>query len=132
MRWTHLLWLAALLAWPVSAQETPPAEPSADEDRVTFSIQLAPERGGGRLEVAAGDFEYQEGEYLLATGGVTLKYRDLQLQADTARVDIPDDLLTAEGSVVLDEGPSRLVGEILEYNLGTRTGRITEDASGST
>ncbi len=121
-----LLCLAVLLVTPVSAQDTPPAEPSENEDRASFSIQLAPERGGGRLECAAGDFEYQEGEFLLATGGVTIKYRDLQLQADVARVDIPGNLMTAEGNVVLDEGPSRLVGETLEYNLDTRTGRITD------
>ena len=102
-----------------------PAEPAEDEDRITFNIRLAEDRGGGRVEGFAGDFEYQPDQFLLATGGVRIKYRDVQLQADTMRIDIPTETLTAEGSVVLDEGPNRLVGDAIEYNLETRTGRVT-------
>lgn len=139
MRWLIALSLICALLGPAmtarAQQDAPPAgerpaaeapaEPSEDEDRITFNIRLAAERGGGRVEGWAGEFEYQEDQFLLATGGVRLKYRDLQLQADVVRIDIPSDTLTAEGSVVLDEGPSRLVGEALEYNLESRTGRIT-------
>lgn len=110
------------------SQEDPPAgeEPSADEDRITFKVPLSAASGGGLVEGWAGDFEYQEGDYLLATGGIRLKYRDLELQADEMRIDIASNVMTAQGSVVLDEGPRRLVGETLEYDLTTRTGRISD------
>ena len=103
------------------------ADPEAvAEDRVTFNLKLSGEQGGGQATGSAGDFEYQEGRYLLATGGVDFKYRGLRLRAETARIDIPTNLLTAEGDVILDEGPQRLAGQTLEYDLDTRTGKVTE------
>ncbi len=104
------------------------AEPDAEEaeDRVTFSFTLSGEQGGAQATGSAGDFQYQEGQYLIATGGVDFKYQGLRLQAERARIDIPTNLLTAEGDVILDEGPQRLAGQTLEYDLDTRTGKITE------
>ncbi|MEM7351242.1 MAG: LPS assembly protein LptD, partial [Acidobacteriota bacterium] len=103
--------------------ESPAAEP--EDDRVRFEFTLSNEAGGkGTLE--AGDIEYQENLYLIATGGVDFKYRGVRLQAERVRVDIPTNLLTAEGEVILDEGPQRLIGETIEYDLGTRTGRVTQ------
>ena len=82
MRWHFSLWLSLLLALSAWAQETEPVEPAEDEDRVPFSFQLAAERGGGRVEVLAGEYEYQADEYFLATGGVTLKYRRHRLRRE--------------------------------------------------
>ena len=121
---------------PVAETAEPSAEPSnegeaeeeaePEEDRITFDVRLAPESGGGRVKGSAGAFEFQEGEYLIATDGVTLEYQDLTLTADRARVDVPTSVLTAEGSIVLDEGPRRITGETLEYDLEARTGRLTD------
>ncbi len=108
------------------AEESAAPEATQDEDRVTFSFNLGGEQGGGQATGSAGDFEYQEGQYLIATGGVDFKYQDLRLQAERARVDIPTNLLTAEGNVILDEGPQRLTGQTIEYDLDTRTGKVTE------
>lgn len=141
MRFLLPLWLlttttAGALGAPL--QEPPPAEeesegtedtyvePAEDEDRVTFGFRLDEARGGGLVEVLAGDYEYQIDQYFLGTGGVTIKYRDLQLQADVIRIDVPTNVMTAEGNVVLDEGPRRLVGASLEYDLTNRTGRVIE------
>jgi LPS-assembly protein len=131
---------AALRAQDQEAQDPPPpaaagateetAEPDAaaepEEDRVTFDIALGEAQGGGRAVGSAGDFEYQEDAYLIATDGVELDYQDLHLEARRVRIDLPTRLLTAEGEVVLDEGPQRLTGETLEWDLGTRTGKITQ------
>jgi len=139
-------WLIALLAVPLAAQEeeqAPPAggetaeaqeaaaageetEAAAEPERVTFNVKLSDERGGGQVQGSAGAFEYQEERYLIATGGVELKYRDLKVTAERVRVDIPTSQLTAEGNVVLDEGPRRLTGEALEFDLNTQTGRVIE------
>ncbi|MEM8931385.1 MAG: hypothetical protein AAGE94_09430, partial [Acidobacteriota bacterium] len=131
------LWIALLLAtassWiapiAVQAQDTvdAPAEVAEEpeEPRATFSVTLDPANGGGRVTGEAGDFQLEPGQYLLATDGVEIRYRDLVLEAQTIRLDIPDNRITAEGDVVLDEGPQRMVGDTLDYDLDTRTGRIT-------
>lgn len=141
-----LISLAALISWgavaaPLAAQDTTPSstegsaastdETSSEEaaeapDRITFNVRLSEERGGGRVIGSAGNFELQEGQYLLATDGVELKFRDLVMTAERARVDIPTNLLTAEGNVILDEGPQRLSGQTLEYDLTTQTGKVTQ------
>lgn len=131
MRWFLIFGLA--LALPLAAQDpggSPPADPPespppAPVDRALIDVELEASAGGGRARVSAGDFDYSPGDYLIATGGVRLEHRDLILQADTARLDIATNELTAEGTVVLDEGPRRIIGDTLEYNLETRTGRIT-------
>ncbi len=106
--------------------EAADAEALEEEDRVKFSLTLSGEQGGGQATGSAGDFEYQEGQYLIATGGVDFKYQGLRLRAERARIDIPTNFMTAEGDVILDEGPQRLAGQTLEYDLDTRTGKVTD------
>lgn len=95
-------------------------------DAVTFDVPLSAEQGGGRVTGVAGDFDVKLGQYLVATDGVILEYQDLRIEADKIRVDIPANTLTAEGDVVLDEGPRRLTGQVLEWDIDARTGRITQ------
>ncbi len=110
-----------------AAEEAAEGEETAvQEDRVTFSFTLSGEQGGGQATGSAGDFEYQEGQYLIATGGVDFKYQGLRLQAERTRIDIPTNLMTAEGNVILDDGPQRLAGQTVEYDLDTRTGKVTD------
>lgn len=101
------------------------AASEADDDRVRITVEVSDDRGGGTAEVFASDVQYQPGEYLIAEGGIELRFQDLVMTADRARIDLPSNLLTAEGGVVLDEGPRRLTGDTLEYNLDQRTGRLT-------
>lgn len=116
-----------------AAEEGEDGEAEEEDDRITFSVKLSAERGGGRVEGKAGDFEYQEDAYLIATEEVEIKYQDITLKADRLRIDIPRDLVTAEGNIILDEGPQRLTGDTLEYDLNTRTGRLTNaHAQGTT
>jgi LPS-assembly protein len=108
------------------AMALPATPPAPRKDRVTFDIAMQASQGGGRATGSAGEFEYEDGRFLIATGGVELKYRELKLVADRVRVDIPANKLQAEGKVILDEGPRRISGTTLEYDLTTRTGRITD------
>ncbi|MCG8458997.1 MAG: LPS assembly protein LptD, partial [Holophagales bacterium] len=101
-------------------------EAAPEEPRATFNVALDAARGGGRVIGSAGDYELQPGRLVIATGGVTIKYKDLTLQAEQMRLDIPSNRVTAEGNVILDEGPERLSGQYLEYDLDSRTGRITQ------
>lgn len=111
---------------PAPTAPAPTAAPAPAPERVTFDVKMRADQGGGRAVGSAGDFEYEDGRFLIATGGVDLKFRDLHLRADRLRIDIPANQMTAEGSVLLDEGPRRLSGSVLEYDLNTRTGRITD------
>ena len=137
-----LLWLpySALAQEPDPSTDDPAATQSAEaetdadeeelvvdppEPRANFNVRLDEASGGGRVIGSAADFDFRPGQLLVATGGVELKYRDLTLTAETVRLDIPDNRLTAEGDVVLDEGPERISGDVLEYDLDTRTGRVT-------
>lgn len=113
----------ATVPGPAPAPEAPPAP---RPDRVTFDIAMSASQGGGRATGSAGSFEYEEGRFLVASGGVELKYRDLKLNAERIRVDIPANKLLAEGKVILDEGPRRLSGSTLDYDLTTRTGKVTD------
>lgn len=133
------LWAQATPPQPVPPPPPVPAEPThlpeaapapeplpVRKDQVTFDIAMRADLGGGRATGAAGSFEYEEGRFLIASGGVELKYRDLKLSADRIRVDIPANKLLAEGKVILDEGPRRLSGTTLDYDLTTRTGKVTD------
>lgn len=112
----------ATVPGPAPVPEAPPVR----KDRVTFDIAMRADLGGGRAAGSAGEFEYEEGRFLIASGGVELKYRDLKLNADRIRVDIPANKLLAEGKVIMDEGPRRLTGTTLDYDLTTRTGKVTD------
>lgn len=93
-----------------------------EDERTSFDVKIGDQ---GRAQGKAGAFDYQDGRYLIATGGVEIVHRDLKITADRVRIDLPNNLLTAEGDLVFDEGPRRLSGDTLEYDLNTRTGRLT-------
>ncbi|MEM1202383.1 MAG: LPS assembly protein LptD [Acidobacteriota bacterium] len=114
-----------------SSEAEPGSDPEAEaeepeEDRVSLDVALGAARGGGRAKVSAGELDYQPDLYVVAGGGVKILYRDLELSADRVRLDIPTNRVTAEGNVVLDEGPQRMTGSRLEYDLDNRTGRVTQ------
>ncbi len=149
LAWAMSVGVILAAAAPVAAQATPPPEPvergtvevgdgkpkasekskkaapEVKDERVRISFDVEDAKGGGRAEVFAEDVRYQPDEYFIAENGVEIRYKDLVLTADRARLDIPTNLLTAEGRVILDEGPQRMTGDTLEYNLGTRTGRLS-------
>ncbi|MEM6455962.1 MAG: LPS assembly protein LptD [Acidobacteriota bacterium] len=100
------------------------AEAAPPDDRIVFRVRIDDAQGGGQAEGRAGEFDYREGQYLVATDNVELRYRDLRLRADRLEVDIPTQQVIAEGNVVLDEGPQRLSGDLLDYDLEKRTGRV--------
>ena len=123
MRFHSAALALALLAVPAVAEEPTEAPPSVEDERIRFDVKLSE---GGKVVGSAGSFDYREGESLLATGGVELEYKDITLKADQVRVELGTGDLVAEGSIVLDEGPRRLTGTLLEYDLESRTGRMTQ------
>ncbi|MEM6792603.1 MAG: LPS assembly protein LptD [Acidobacteriota bacterium] len=111
---------------PQPAEDPEAAEPAEEErPKASFKVALDAAQGGGSVVGEAADFDYDPGKLLLAFDEVEIKYRDLTVTADQIRLDIPANKLTAEGNVVLDEGPERMSGDVLEYDITSRTGRMT-------
>lgn len=93
-------------------------------ERITFNVPIAAEQGGGTAIGAAGKVEFVREDYVVASGGVSLRYRNFEVLARRVDVDLKTNMVHAEGDVVLDEGPRRLAGDRLEYDLDARTGTV--------
>ncbi len=92
--------------------------------RITFTVPVAAEQGGGTALGAAGKVEFARENYIVASGGVSLTYKATKVQADRVEVNLETNQVLAAGDVVLDEGPRRLAGDRLEYDLEGKTGSL--------
>jgi len=111
---------------PEARGETPP--PRSGPDPVRFELPVPAERGGGTVTGTAGDLEFVRDDYVVLSGGVEAKYQDVEFEADRVEVDLATSVLTAEGRVIVDQGPRRLSGSTLTWLLETKTGTLTEAA----
>jgi LPS-assembly protein len=112
-------------------ESPPPSEELEDfsaepgPDRIRFQIPFPEDKGGGVATGTAGNLEYVREDYVVASGGVELQYQDLQFQGQKVTVDLKTEQVTAEGDVIIDQGPKRLVGDTLVFDLATKTGTVT-------
>lgn len=65
---------------------------------------------------------YVQNEYAILQPDVTIEYQDVKMHADKATVNLRTKDVTAEGHVVIDQGPTRLSGAQVVFNLDTKTG----------
>jgi LPS-assembly protein len=110
-----------------AAEEPAPAEPlpePPDPDRSEFTFQLEDDQG--TVTGTTGAVEFRREDYALLTGGVEVHYEDMTLTADQAEIDLETREVTASGNVILDQGPRRLTGDTLVFDLDTKTGTLTE------
>ncbi|REJ74627.1 MAG: LPS-assembly protein LptD [Acidobacteria bacterium] len=100
---------------------------SAEPDRRNqFELQLDPEQGGGTVVGKASSIEFDGASRAILTGDVELVYQDLSVRADFVELDRDTDSLRASGNVVFDQGPRRLIGDELEFDLENKTGRFQQ------
>ncbi len=78
---------------------------------------------GGRQEVV-------RDEYLILEKEVVIKYQDIVIHADKVTANLKTKDVVAEGHVILDQGPTRLTGEHIVFNLDSKTGTFF-NATGS-
>ncbi|MCZ6726310.1 MAG: putative LPS assembly protein LptD, partial [Acidobacteria bacterium] len=90
-------------------------------ERLSFDL---PMEGGGRVIGLAGRMEYLRPDYIVASGGVDVRYAGQRIQAQRLEMDLTHQTVLAEGDVILDQGPRRLAGQRLDYDLGTQTGTV--------
>lgn len=99
-----------------------PAPPLPAADRITFDLKVPAERGGGSVSGAADTIETFDEATVAATGAVEIKYRDLTVQAERLVLHRDSMTLEAEGDVVFDQGPQRIAGQRVDFDLVQRTG----------
>ena len=103
----------------------PVPEPDPMADQIEFNLKFPAEEGGGSASGSAGNLEYVRDNYAVLTGDVKIKYQDVDLRADRAEIDLLTKIVTATGHVIVDQGPRRMAGDTLEYDLDTKTGNLT-------
>ena len=106
------------------AEPQPEPEPAPDPDRTDFTLQL--EDRQGTVTGSTGALELRREDYAVLSGGVEVKHEDITLKADRAEIDLETREVVASGHVVLDQGPRRLAGDTLTFDLDTKTGTMSE------
>ena len=110
---------------PDGTAEQEAAEPEPQRvDRISFQVPFPAEKGGGVAVGTAGGLQYVREDYVVATGGVELRFRDFVFQGETVAIDLKMEQITAEGDVILDQGPRRMVGDTLFFDLNTESGTL--------
>ena len=99
----------------------PPTVPPA-ADRITFELKVPPERGGGTISGSAAELESFGESEVAASGAVEIRFRDVVVHAERLTLDRDRMTVQAEGDVVFDQGPQRISGERLDFDLEQRTG----------
>ncbi len=106
---------------PAAAPQAAPASTPAP-DRITFDLKVPADRGGGSVSGAADAIETFDEATVAATGAVEIKYRDLTVQAERLVLHRDSMTLEAEGDVVFDQGPQRIAGQRVDFDLVERKG----------
>lgn len=107
------------------APSVPANVPGATLDRINFQLKFPADQGGGSAAGSAGNLEYKRDDYAVLTGGVKIRYQDVELEAEEAEIDLNTKVVNARGNVILDQGPRRLTGDTAEFNLGTKLGKLS-------
>ncbi|MEM9405256.1 MAG: LPS assembly protein LptD [Acidobacteriota bacterium] len=101
-------------------------EPEEEDDRFFMERGLSEEDGGGKVVVRFDDFRSAENGDDLFLGNVEFTYQDIKVTADQVTLNREEETLFAEGNVVFDQGPRRLVGKTLQFDLDEKLGELTE------
>lgn len=90
-----------------------------------FDVLPGPRKGGGEVKIAVapgGRVEAESDEYTILEGGVAIEYQDIKLRAEKVTYNLKTKDVTAEGNVVIDQGPTRISATQAIYNLDSKAG----------
>lgn len=125
-----LIALALAAALPSSAQ-TFNREENAQyrKQQSKFSFEFKGVKEGGEVKWTVpegGTTEFVRDEYVIlqGPGGVKITYSDVVMQADKITYNFKTQDASAEGNVIIDQGPQRLSAERAVFNMGTKTGTL--------
>jgi LPS-assembly protein len=91
-----------------------------------FSFDFPGLDRGGSVSIAAAKQTLLGQESLILEGDVTLTYQDVTLKADAITYNRVTGDATAEGNVVLDQGPRRIAAQRAFYNFYSKGGTLFE------
>ena len=103
----------------------PAPQPVSSADRIQFELPFPRERGGGVVKGSAGSLEFLHETYAVLEGGVEARYKNQSIRAERVEVDLETMVVTAVGNVVLDEGPNRVTGESMVWDMEANTGTLS-------
>jgi LPS-assembly protein len=110
---------------PAVAPGAPVPQPAPeDPNRIKFQLNFPKDQGGGSAAGSAASLEYVRETYAVLAGNVKVKYQDIDLSADRAEIDLQTKVVTATGHVIVDQGPRRMSGDTLQFDLDTKTGTL--------
>src|SRR3954447_26077902 len=99
-----------------------------------FKVTLGVKKSGGDVKIShltpGGGDEYVRDEYAIFEKDVLVEYQDIQIHADKITANLKTKDVVAEGHVILDQGPTRLTGDHIVFNLDSKTGTFF-NATGS-
>ncbi len=87
-----------------------------------FTFLSPPKKGGGDVKWSAKSASLEKDEYAILDGDVTIEYQDVKIHADKATYNLKTKDVVAQGHVVIDQGPTRLSGDQVYFNLASKTG----------
>jgi LPS-assembly protein len=111
---------------PAKAPNAPVPTPAPeDPNRIQFNLNFPKEQGGGSAAGSAASLEYVRETFAVLAGNVKVKYQDIDLSADRAEIDLQTKIVTATGHVIVDQGPRRMSGDTLKFDLESKTGTLS-------
>jgi LPS-assembly protein len=97
------------------------------KEKSRFELKIKKPTPGGRVRITAREQNCeQELTVCTATGDVEVEYQDIKIRADRLTYDRSKNLATAEGHLVIDQGPTRIAGRSGTFNLDSKTGLVEE------
>jgi LPS-assembly protein len=124
---------------PAAPGAAPKGPPGAGANRMDFNLKFIAAAGigagrpaggaaqeGGTASGSAATLDYKRNDYAVLTGNVQVHYQDLDLTADHVEIDLNTKQVVAQGNVILDQGPKRMTGTTLNFDLDTKTGKMLE------
>ncbi len=97
---------------------------AAEAQSPRFKVIPGPRAGGGEVKwtVDKGGTTEAQQDYVILEGGVVIEYQDIKLQATKVTWNKKTQDVTAQGNVIIDQGPTRITADHAIYNLENKTG----------
>lgn len=107
------------------AKDMGPAGQYYNQPKAKFHMTPGVKKQGGEVKLrsaAGGKYEVVRDEYALLEKDVVAEYQDVTIHADKLTYNFKTKDAVAEGHVILDQGPTRLTGDHIVFNLDSKTG----------
>jgi LPS-assembly protein len=103
-----------------------PAGQYYNQPKPKFHVTPGVKKKGGDVKIShltpGGKDEYVQDEYAIFEKDVLVEYQDIKIHADKITVNFVTNDVVAEGHVIVDQGPTRLTGDHIVFNLDSKTG----------